>query len=194
LVFDDADIDAAVAGALAAKYRNAGQTCICANRFYVQAAVYEEFASKLAAGASKLKIGNGLEPGVQVGPLINDAAVKKMREHLTDAQDRGATIRSGGELASMGAGFAPRFYQPTVIDGLSSEMLCAKEETFGPLSPIAKFETEAEAIALANDSEFGLAAYFYTRDLGRTFRVAEQLEYGIVGANDCGPFSESGCA
>ncbi len=187
LVFEDADIDAAVAGALAAKYRNAGQTCICANRFYVQSAVYEEFATKLAAGASALKIGDGLAPGVKVGPLINDAAVTKMRDHIADAQDRGGKIRAGGKLASLGAGFAPRFYQPTVVDGLTRDMLCAKEETFGPLSPIAKFDTEAEAIALANDSEFGLAAYFYTRDLGRTFRVAEQLEYGIVGANDGGP-------
>ncbi len=187
LVFEDADVDAAVAGALAAKYRNAGQTCICANRFFVHAKVYEAFATKLAAGVGAMKVGYGLDDGVNVGPLIDDAAVDKMQAHVADALDRGGKLRSGGKLADLGKGFTKRFYQPTIIDGLTPEMLCSRDETFGPLSPIAKFETEDEAIALANASIYGLAAYFYTRDAGRLFRVAERLEYGIVGANDGGP-------
>ncbi len=187
LVFEDADVDAAVAGALAAKYRNAGQTCICANRFFVHAKVYEAFATKLAAGVGAMKVGYGLDDGVKVGPLIDDAAVDKMQAHVADALDRGGKLRSGGKLADLGKGFTKRFYQPTIIDGLTPEMLCSRDETFGPLSPIAKFETEDEAIALANASIYGLAAYFYTRDAGRLFRVAERLEYGIVGANDGGP-------
>ncbi len=187
LVFEDADVDAAVAGAMASKYRNAGQTCICANRFYVHARVYDEFARKLAEQVRGLKLGNGLDEGVTVGPLIDDDAVKKVQAHVADAVARGGTVRVGGALAGVNEGLSQRFFQPTVVDGLSPDMLCAREETFGPVSPLAKFETEDEAVALANDSVFGLAAYFFTRDASRLFRVAERLEYGIVGANDGAP-------
>jgi succinate-semialdehyde dehydrogenase/glutarate-semialdehyde dehydrogenase len=187
LVFDDADVDAAVAGALASKYRNAGQTCICANRFFVQSGVYEEFAGKLAEKAAALRVGDGLDEGVTVGPLIDDAAVNKMSAHVADALDKGARLRTGGALVDLGAGWSKRFFAPTVLEGLVPEMLCAREETFGPLSPLARFEHEEEAIELANASPYGLAAYFYTRDIARAFRVAERLEYGIVGVNDGAP-------
>ena len=187
IVFEDADVDAAVAGALASKYRNAGQTCICANRFFVHSRIYEAFASKLAAKVAELKVGNGMDEGVAVGPLIDDAAVEKVSAHVADALSRGGKLRAGGGLTDMGKGFARRFYQPTIIDGMTPDMLCASEETFGPVSPLTRFDTDDEAMRLANASQYGLAAYFYTRDASRLFRVAESLEYGIVGANDGAP-------
>jgi succinate-semialdehyde dehydrogenase / glutarate-semialdehyde dehydrogenase len=179
IVFDDADLDSAVEGALASKYRNAGQTCVCANRIYAQAGIYEAFVEKLAAKAAGIKVGNGFEAGVSQGPLIDDAAIAKVESHVADALAKGARIVTGGERDSTG----PRFFTPTVLSGVTSEMLCAKEETFGPVAPVFRFETEAEAIALANDTEFGLASYFYSRDVGRIFRVGEALEYGMVGIN-----------
>ena len=177
IVFDDADIDSAVEGAMASKYRNAGQTCVCANRLYVQAGVYDEFVAKLAAKAGAIKVGNGFEAGVSQGPLIDDAAISKVQSHVSDAVSKGATVVVGGEKIGQ------RFYTPTVLSNVTSEMLCAKEETFGPVAPVFRFETEAEVIALANDTEFGLASYFYSRDIGRVFRVGEALEYGMVGIN-----------
>ena len=177
IVFDDADIDSAVEGAMASKYRNAGQTCVCANRLYVQAAVYDEFVAKLAVKAGAIKVGNGFEAGVTQGPLIDDAAIAKVQAHVSDAVAKGATVVVGGER------LAGRFYTPTVLSHVTSEMLCAREETFGPVAPVFRFETEAEVIALANDTEFGLASYFYSRDIGRVFRVGEALEYGMVGIN-----------
>lgn len=187
LVFDDADLDAAVTGAVASKYRNAGQTCICANRFYVQSGIYERFASELTKRAAELRVGSGLDEGVSIGPLIDDAAVEKMSEHVDDALAKGGRLRTGGRLIDLGVGWSKRFYAPTVIEGLRSDMLCAREETFGPLSPLARFEQEDEAIELANASPYGLSAYCYTRDLGRAFRIAERLQYGIVGLNDGAP-------
>jgi len=181
LVFDDADLDSAIEGALASKYRNAGQTCVCANRLYVQAGVYDAFLAKLADRAKTLKVGNGFEDGVTQGPLIEDAAIEKVERHVADALAKGARLLTGGQRVD-GLG-APRFYAPTVLADARSDMLCAREETFGPVAPVFRFETEAEAIALANDTEFGLAAYFYSRDVGRIFRVGEALEYGIVGIN-----------
>ena len=177
IVFDDADIDSAVEGAMASKYRNAGQTCVCTNRFYVQAGVYDEFLAKLASRASALQVGNGFEAGVQLGPLIDGDALAKVEAHVADALTRGARLVVGGERAG------ERFYRPTVLADVTSEMLCAKEETFGPLAPVIRFETEAEAIAQANATEFGLASYFYSRDIGRVFRVGEALDYGMVGIN-----------
>ena len=177
IVFDDADIDSAVEGAMASKYRNAGQTCVCANRLYVQAGVYDEFVAKLAAKAGAIKVGNGFEAGVSQGPLIDDAAISKVQSHVSDAVSKGATVVVGGEKIGQ------RFYTPTVLSNVTSEMLCAKEETFGPVAPVFRFETEAEAIAMANATEFGLASYFYSRDIGRIFRVGEALEYGMVGVN-----------
>ncbi len=177
IVFDDADIDSAVEGAMASKYRNAGQTCVCANRLYVQSAVYDEFVAKLALKAGAIKVGNGFEAGVSQGPLIDDAAVTKVEAHVSDAVSKGATVVVGGQRIS------GRFYTPTVLSNVTSEMLCAREETFGPVAPVFRFETEAEVIALANDTEFGLASYFYSRDIGRVFRVGEALEYGMVGIN-----------
>jgi succinate-semialdehyde dehydrogenase/glutarate-semialdehyde dehydrogenase len=177
IVFDDADIDSAVEGAMASKYRNAGQTCVCANRLYVQAGVYDEFVAKLAVKAGAIKVGNGFEAGVSQGPLIDDAAISKVQSHVSDAVSKGATVVVGGEKIGQ------RFYTPTVLSNVTSEMLCAKEETFGPVAPVFRFETEAEVIALANDTEFGLASYFYSRDIGRVFRVGEALEYGMVGIN-----------
>ena len=177
IVFDDADIDSAVEGAMASKYRNAGQTCVCANRLYVQAAVYDEFVAKLAVKAGAIKVGNGFETGVNQGPLIDDAAIAKVQAHVSDAVSKGATVVVGGER------LAGRFYMPTVLSNVTREMLCAREETFGPVAPVFRFETEAEVIALANDTEFGLASYFYSRDIGRVFRVGEALEYGMVGIN-----------
>ncbi|GAB4041469.1 MAG: NAD-dependent succinate-semialdehyde dehydrogenase [Rubrivivax sp.] len=177
IVFDDADLDSAVEGAMVSKYRNAGQTCVCANRFYVQAGVYDAFVEKLAAKAQGIKVGNGFEAGVHQGPLIDDQAIGKVESHVADAVAKGARVVVGGER------IGERFYTPTVLADVTSEMLCAKEETFGPVAPVFRFETEAEAVQLANATEFGLASYFYSRDVGRIFRVGEALEYGMVGIN-----------
>ncbi len=177
IVFDDADLDSAVEGAMVSKYRNAGQTCVCANRFYVQAGVYDSFVEKLAAKSRGIKVGNGFEAGVHQGPMIDDQAITKVESHVADALGKGARLVAGGNR--IGA----RFYAPTVLADVTSDMLCAKEETFGPVAPVFRFDTEAEAIALANDTEFGLASYFYSRDIGRVFRVGEALEYGMVGIN-----------
>ncbi len=179
IVFDDADLDAAVEGAMISKYRNAGQTCVCANRIYVQDSVYEAFAAKLSEAVAKLKVGNGAEPGVTTGPLIDANAVAKVQRHLKDATDKGAQVLTGGKPHALG-GF---FFEPTVLAGVDASMLVAREETFGPLAPLFRFSDEADVIRQANDTEFGLASYFYARDLGRVFRVAEALEYGMVGIN-----------
>jgi succinate-semialdehyde dehydrogenase/glutarate-semialdehyde dehydrogenase len=179
IVFDDADLDAAVEGAIASKYRNTGQTCVCANRLYVQAGVYDAFVEKLAVAVGKLKVGPGIEPGVTQGPLIDHAAVKKMEEHIADALAKGGRLVAGGKPHKLGH----TFFEPTLIADATQDMLVAKEETFGPLAPVIKFDTDADAIAKANDTEFGLAAYFYARDLGRAWRVAEAIESGIVGIN-----------
>lgn len=180
IVFEDADIDAAIEGAMVSKYRNAGQTCVCTNRFYVHANVYDSFAEKLAARVSgTLSVGEGFEDKVTTGPLIDDAAVAKVEEHVQDAIAKGAKILCGGAKHARGG----RFYQPTVITQVSEDMLCMREETFGPLAPIVKFTDEAEVIRLANNTDYGLASYFYSRDIGRIFRVAEALEYGMVGVN-----------
>lgn len=180
IVFDDADLDAAVKGAMLSKFRNMGQTCVCANRFLVQAGVYEEFSEKLAEAVRALRVGDGLEAGVEQGPLIDMAAVEKVEEHIADAKKNGARVLTGGERHAMGR----TFFQPTIITGATADMRIAREETFGPVAPIFRFETEAEAIAMANDTEFGLACYFYTADLGRMWRVMEALEYGMVGVNE----------
>jgi len=177
IVFDDADVDSAVDGAMVSKYRNAGQTCVCANRFYVQEGVYDTFIARLAEKARGIKVGNGFEPGIHQGPMIDGNAVAKVEAHIADALDKGARVVVGG------ARIDDRFFTPTVIADVTSEMLCTKEETFGPLAPVMKFKTEAEAVALANATEFGLASYFYSRDVGRIFRVGEALEYGMVGIN-----------
>ena len=179
IVFDDADMDSAITGAIASKYRNTGQTCVCANRFLVQGGVYDSFAEKLAEASSKLVVGPGLEGETQQGPLIDAAAVAKVEEHIQDAVDKGATVIQGGKRHPLGG----NFFEPTVIANVNTQMKVAREETFGPLAPIFRFETDEEAVQLANDTEFGLAAYFYSRDIGRIWRVAEQLEYGIVGIN-----------
>ena len=179
IVFDDADLDAAVEGALASKYRNSGQTCVCANRFLVQDAVHDAFAAKLVKAVSALRPGPGLEPGVSQGPLIDAAAVEKVESHVRDAVARGATVAIGGRRHALGG----RFFEPTVLIGATEAMDLAREETFGPVAPLFRFATEADAIALANRTESGLAAYFYGRDIGRVWRVAEALEYGIVGVN-----------
>lgn len=180
IVFEDADIDAAIEGAMISKYRNAGQTCVCTNRFYVHAKVYESFAEKLAARVSgSLSVGEGFEDKVTTGPLIDEAAVAKVEEHVQDAVAKGAKILCGGAKHARGG----RFYQPTVITQVTEDMLCMREETFGPLAPIVKFTDEAEVIRLANNTDYGLASYFYSRDIGRIFRVAEALEYGMVGVN-----------
>ncbi|WP_428687819.1 NAD-dependent succinate-semialdehyde dehydrogenase [Roseibium sp.] len=198
IVFDDADLDRAVEGAIASKFRNSGQTCVCANRLYVQAGVYDAFAEKLkAAIAAQLKVGNGLEAGTTQGPLINEAAVDKVADHVADALSKGGNLLTGGKRPE-GQG---TFYEPTLITGATSDMKVAREETFGPLAALFKFETEEEAIQLANDTEFGLACYFYTENLGRSFRVMERLQYGLVGVNEgvittevapFGGFKESG--
>jgi succinate-semialdehyde dehydrogenase/glutarate-semialdehyde dehydrogenase len=181
IVFDDADIDSAVEGAFASKYRNAGQTCVCSNRFYVQDGVYDEFVRKFADRVRRARVGNGFEAGVEQGPLIEEAAVAKVERHLADALAKGARIVTGGNrLAQLGAG---QFFQPTVVADATPDMLCAREETFGPFAPVFRFGTEQEAIDAANDTEFGLASYFYSRDVGRIFRVGEALEYGMVGVN-----------
>jgi succinate-semialdehyde dehydrogenase/glutarate-semialdehyde dehydrogenase len=179
IVFDDADLDAAVEGAIVSKYRNTGQTCVCANRLLVQASVYDAFAGKLADAVGRLKVGPGLEPGVTQGPLIDEAAVAKVEAHIADAVSKGATIVVGGRRTGAGG----RFFEPTVLSGATERMALAREETFGPVAPLFRFDTEADAIRLANATEFGLAAYFYGRDIGRIWRVAEALEYGIVGVN-----------
>jgi succinate-semialdehyde dehydrogenase/glutarate-semialdehyde dehydrogenase len=179
IVFDDADLDAAVAGAIASKYRNTGQTCVCTNRFLVQRRVAEVFADKLAAAVGKLTVGDGLKGEVQQGPLIDENAVKKVEEHVADAVAKGARVVAGGKRHALGG----TFFQPTVIVGATRDMAIAREETFGPVAPLFTFETEAQAVQMANDTEFGLASYFYTRDLARAWRVSEALEYGIVGLN-----------
>ncbi|OGB29383.1 MAG: succinate-semialdehyde dehydrogenase (NADP(+)) [Burkholderiales bacterium RIFCSPLOWO2_12_FULL_61_40] len=181
IVFDDADLDSAVEGAFASKYRNAGQTCVCTNRFYVQAGVYDAFVEKFAAKVKTAKIGNGFEDGVNQGPLIEEAALVKVERHVADALAKGGRVLVGGKrLSSLGSG---QFFEPTVVADATPEMLCAKEETFGPFAPVFKFTTEQEAIDAANATEFGLASYFYTRDMGRIYRVGEALEYGMVGVN-----------
>lgn len=187
IVFDDADLDAAVEGAMATKFRNMGQTCICANRFLIQDSVYDAFAKKLVEAVKGLKVGRGDEDGAQVGPLIDDAAVQKVQGQVDDAVAKGARLLAGGSLCEPKDGLANRFYQPTVLDGLTDDMVMNSAETFGPVAPLRRFTDEDEAIRLANDSIYGLAAYFYTRDAARLMRVAERLEYGIVGANDGGP-------
>jgi succinate-semialdehyde dehydrogenase/glutarate-semialdehyde dehydrogenase len=179
IVFDDADLDAAVAGAIASKYRNTGQTCVCANRLLVQAGVYDAFAEKLVAAVKTLRVGDGLAGATEQGPLIDQAALKKVEEHVLDATARGARIAAGGRRHALGG----TFYEPTVLTGVTRAMMLAREETFGPVAPLFRFETEQEAIAMANDTEFGLASYLYTRDLARSWRVSEALEYGIVGLN-----------
>ncbi|MCO1374656.1 NAD-dependent succinate-semialdehyde dehydrogenase [Burkholderia multivorans] len=180
IVFDDADLDAAVQGAIASKYRNAGQTCVCANRLLVQDGVYDEFVQKLAREVAKLKVGNGLESGTLIGPLIDAKAVSKVDEHVCDAVSKGAKVVLGGKRHIVGE----NFYEPTILSGATSDMLIFREETFGPVAPIFRFSTDEEAIAMANDTEFGLASYFYGRDIARVWRVAEALEYGIVGINE----------
>jgi succinate-semialdehyde dehydrogenase/glutarate-semialdehyde dehydrogenase len=179
IVFDDADLDAAVEGALQSKYRNAGQTCVCTNRFYVHESIYDAFVDKLAAGASKIKVGSGFEQGVFLGPLIDEQAVAKVEEHVADAQAKGAKVLAGGKRHALGG----YFYEPTVLADITSDMKIMREETFGPVAAVAKFKTEDEVVAAANDTEFGLASYFYSRDIGRVWRVAEKLEYGMVGIN-----------
>ncbi|RLK03593.1 NAD-dependent succinate-semialdehyde dehydrogenase [Ruegeria conchae] len=179
IVFDDADVDAAVDGAMIAKFRNNGQTCVCANRIYVQAGVYDEFAAKLAEKTKDLNVGNGFGDGITTGPLINDAAVAKVEEHISDAVSKGATVTMGGKRSDLGG----TFFEPTVLTGVTRDMVVAKDETFGPVAPLFKFEEEDDVVAMANDSEFGLASYFYSRDLARVWRVAEALESGMVGVN-----------
>jgi succinate-semialdehyde dehydrogenase/glutarate-semialdehyde dehydrogenase len=179
IVFDDADLDAAIDGAIQSKYRNTGQTCVCANRLLVQDAVYDAFATKLAAAVAKLQPAPGLESGASQGPLIDDRAVEKVEQHISDAMAKGASILVGGHRHARGG----RFFEPTILTDVTPAMLVAREETFGPVAPLFRFKTEAEAIAMANDTEFGLAAYFYGRDIGRIWRVADALEYGIVGIN-----------
>jgi len=179
IVFDDADLDAAVEGALASKYRNAGQTCVCANRIYVQDGVYDAFAKKLAEKVKGFKVGPGTEPGVIIGPLIDEQGMKKVESHVADALGKGAKILLGGKRDAKGG----LFFQPTVLTDVTPQMLVSHEETFGPVAPLIRFRTEKEVIGLANDTEFGLSGYFYSRDIGRIFRVAEEMETGIVGAN-----------
>ena len=180
IVFDDADLDAAVAGALASKYRNTGQTCVCANRILVQASVYDDFVGRFAQAVSGLKVGPGLEGDSEQGPLINPAAVDKVEEHVNDARSKGARLVIGGRRHDLGG----NFYEPTVLADVTADMLIYREETFGPVAPLFRFEDEAEAIQMANDTPFGLASYFYSRDIGRIWRVSEALEYGIVGINE----------
>jgi succinate-semialdehyde dehydrogenase / glutarate-semialdehyde dehydrogenase len=180
IVFDDADLDKAVAGAMASKYRNAGQTCVCANRIYVQDKVYDSFAQKLAAEVKKMKVGAGTEDGVTTGPLINKAAIEKVEEHVTDALSKGAKVVAGGKRHARGG----NFFEPTILADVTQEMLVAREETFGPVAPLFRFKSEDEVIAMANDTPFGLAAYFYARDVGRVWRIAEAIECGIIGINE----------
>ena len=177
IVFDDADIDSAVEGAMISKYRNAGQTCVCANRLYVQDKIYDQFVEKLAAKVAAIRVGNGFEAGINQGPLIDEGAFAKVESHVADALAKGARLVTGGQR------IGERFYTPTVLADVTADMLCATEETFGPVAPIFRFSTEAEVVAAANATEFGLASYFYSRDIGRIFRVGEALEYGMVGIN-----------
>jgi succinate-semialdehyde dehydrogenase/glutarate-semialdehyde dehydrogenase len=180
IVFDDADVDAAVQGAMASKYRNTGQTCVCANRVLVQDGVYDAFSRKLKDAVEAMKVGNGMEPGVAQGPLINADAVKKVEEHIADALNRGAKVITGGKRHALGG----NFFQPTILSDVPRGAEIFRDETFGPVAPLFRFKTEAEAIEMANDTPFGLAAYFYSRDVGRVFRVAEALEYGLIGINE----------
>jgi len=180
IVFDDADLDKAVQGAIASKYRNAGQTCVCANRIYVQDKVYDAFAEKLAAEVKKMKVGPGTDEGVTTGPLINKAAIEKVEEHVADALKGGAKVLLGGKRHERGG----NFFQPTILTDVTSQMMIAREETFGPVAPLFKFKTEEDVIGMANDTPFGLAAYFYARDIGRVWRIAEALECGIIGINE----------
>ena len=179
IVFDDADLDAAVEGAMISKYRNAGQTCVCANRLYVQSGIYDAFAEKLAAKVGELKLGDGFAEGVTTGPLIDEQGLAKVEDHIADALAKGAKVATGGKRASQGA----LFYEPTVLTGVTPQMKVAREETFGPVAPLFRFDTAEDVIAQANDTEFGLAAYFYARDYANIWRVAEALEYGMVGVN-----------
>ena len=179
IVFDDADLDAAVVGAMASKFRNNGQTCVCANRIYVQAGVYDAFAARLSAAVAKLNVGDGLKDGVDTGPLVNMDAVDKVEEHIADILTKGGTVVTGGKRHALGGSF----FEPTIVTGVTQDMLVSQEETFGPLAPLFRFETEEEVIAKANDTIFGLASYFYARDIGRITRVQEALEYGMVGVN-----------
>jgi succinate-semialdehyde dehydrogenase/glutarate-semialdehyde dehydrogenase len=179
VVFDDADLDAAVEGAMASKYRNTGQTCVCANRLYVQDGVYDAFAAKLTAAVKKLKPANGLEADATQGPLIDDKAVAKVEEHIEDALKKGAKVVTGGHRHALGG----RFFEPTVLADVPGDALMAREETFGPVAPLFRFNTDEEGVALANATEFGLAAYFYARDIGRVWRAAEEIESGMIGIN-----------
>jgi succinate-semialdehyde dehydrogenase/glutarate-semialdehyde dehydrogenase len=179
IVFDDADIDAAVEGAIASKYRNTGQTCVCTNRFLIQDGVYEAFSAKLVEKVKQLRVGNGMEPGVTQGPLIDEAAVEKVEAHIADAVSKGARVVTGGKRHARGG----TYFEPTVLADVTTEMAVATEETFGPVAPLFSFHNEEDAIRMANDTVFGLAAYFYSRDISRVWRVAEALEYGIVGIN-----------
>lgn len=179
IVFDDADLDAAVEGAIISKYRNTGQTCVCANRIYVQDGVYDAFAKKLVEAVGKLKVGDGLQAGVSLGPLIDEHAVRKVQEHIDDALEQGAEVATGGRVHALGG----TFFEPTVLVNMTPAMRIAREETFGPVAPLFRFRTDEEVVSMANDTEFGLAAYFYSRDIGRVWRVAEALEYGMVGIN-----------
>ena len=179
IVFDDANLDAAVAGAIASKYRNAGQTCVCANRLYVQSGIHDAFAARLAAAVAAMPVGRGTEPGVLIGPLIDARAVEKVQSHIADALGKGARVVLGGKPHALGG----TFFEPTILSGVTQAMRVAREETFGPLAPIFRFDTEEEIVAAANDTEYGLAAYFYTENAGRAWRVAEALEYGLVGHN-----------
>jgi succinate-semialdehyde dehydrogenase/glutarate-semialdehyde dehydrogenase len=180
IVFDDADIEMAVKGAIASKYRNAGQTCVCANRILVQDGVHDAFTKRLAETAGAMKVADGFEPGAVIGPLIDMKAVEKVEAHIADAIKKGAKVVIGGKRSALGGSF----FEPTVLTGVTTDMVITREETFGPVAPLYRFKTEAEAIRMANDTEFGLAAYFYSRDIGRIWRVAEALEYGIVGINE----------
>jgi succinate-semialdehyde dehydrogenase/glutarate-semialdehyde dehydrogenase len=180
IVFDDADIEMAVKGAIASKYRNAGQTCVCANRILVQDGVYDAFSARLAEVAGAMKVGSGVEQGTVIGPLIDMRAVEKVEQHIADAVQKGAKVALGGRRHALGGSF----FEPTVLTGVTTDMVITREETFGPVAPLYRFRTESEAVTMANDTEFGLAAYFYSRDIGRIWRVAEALEYGIVGVNE----------
>jgi succinate-semialdehyde dehydrogenase/glutarate-semialdehyde dehydrogenase len=179
IVFEDADLDQAVEGAVQSKYRNAGQTCVCTNRFYVHESLHDAFVEKLAAASKRIVVGPGLNKGVQLGPLIDEATVQKVEKHVKDATDQGARLITGGQRHSLGG----TFYEPTVLAGVKKGMLITQEETFGPVAAVIPFKDEAEVIEMANDSEFGLASYFYSRDMGRIWRVAEALEFGMVGVN-----------